>query len=95
MVIVKNIKGKNMPTKYKSILTALVIIVGFVTIIVQNPDLSRVAFLYDYYLLPTSLLIKKYASVIVILLVQFLMILGLWIFPEAKGKISIKDIKSE
>jgi hypothetical protein len=95
MVIVKNIRGKIMPIKYKIILTALVIIVGFVTIIVQNPDLSRVAFLYDYYLLPTSLLIKKYTSVIVIVILQFLMILGLWIFPEAKGKISIKDIKSE
>jgi hypothetical protein len=95
MVIVKNIRGKIMPIKYKIILTTLVIIVGFITIIVQNPDLSRVAFLYDYYLLPTSLLIKKYASVIVIVLVQFLMILGLWIFPEAKGKISIKDIKNE
>ena len=40
-----------MPTKYKVILTALVIIVGFVAIIFENPDLSRVAFLYDYYLL--------------------------------------------
>ena len=84
-----------MPTKYKIILTALVIIVGFVSIIVQNPDLSRVAFLYDYYLLPTSLLLKKYASVLIILIIQLLMILGLWVFPEAKGKISIKDIKSE
>ncbi len=95
MVIVKNIRGEIMPTKYKIILTALVIIVGFVSIIVQNPDLSRVAFLYDYYLLPTSLLLKKYASVLVILIIQLLMILGLWVFPEAKGKISIKDIKSE
>ena len=58
-----------MPTKYKVILTTLVIIVGFVAIIVENPDLSRVAFLYDYYLLQTSLLLKKYASVIIILLV--------------------------
>jgi len=84
-----------MPTKYKIILTALVIVVGFVSIIVQNPDLSRVAFLYDYYLLPTSLLLKKYASVLIILIIQLLMILGLWVFPEAKGKISMKDIKSE
>ena len=84
-----------MPTKYKVILTVLVIIVGFVAIIVENPDLSRVAFLYDYYLLQTSLLFKKYSSVLIILIVQFLMVLGLWIFPEAKGKISIKDIKSE
>jgi uncharacterized membrane protein len=84
-----------MPTKYKIILTVLVIIVGFVTIIVQNPDLSRVAFLYDYYLLPTSLLLKKYGSVLVILIIQLLMVIGLWVFPEAKGKISIKDIKSE
>ena len=52
-----------MPTKYKVILTALVIIVGFVAIIVENPDLSRVAFLYDYYLLQTSLLLKKYNDV--------------------------------
>jgi len=95
MVIVKNIRGEIMPTKYKIILTALVIIVGFVSIIVQNPDLSRVAFLYDYYLLPTSLLLKKYASVLIILIIQLLMIVGLWVFPEAKGKISIKDIKSE
>ena len=94
MVIVKNIRGEIMPTKYKIILTALVIIVGFVSIIVQNPDLSRVAFLYDYYLLPTSLLLKKYASVLIILIIQLLMILGLWVFPEAKGKISIKDIKN-
>ncbi len=84
-----------MPTKYKVILTALVIIVGFVTIIIENPDLSRVAFLYDYYLLQTSLLLKKYGSVLVILIIQLLMIIGLWVFPEAKGKISIKDIKSE
>ena len=62
---------------------------------VKNPDLSRVAFLYDYYLLQTSLLLKKYGSVLVILIIQFLMTIGLWIFPEAKGKISIKDLKSE
>ena len=42
-----------------------------------------------------SLLLKKYASVLIILIIQFLMVIGLWIFPEAKGKISIKDIKSE
>ena len=66
-----------MPTKYKVILTALVIIVGFVAIIVENPDLSRVAFLYDYYLLQTSLLLKKYASVLIILIIQFLMV-KLW-----------------
>ena len=84
-----------MPTKYKIILTALVIIVGFISIIVENPDLSRVAFLYDYYLLQTSLLLKKYGSVLIILIIQFLIVIGLWIFPEAKGKISIKDIKSE
>jgi len=81
-----------MPTKYKIILTALVIFVGFVTIIIQNPDLSRVAFLYDYYLLQTSLLLKKYGNVLVILIIQLLMIIGLWVFPEAKGKISIKDV---
>jgi hypothetical protein len=83
-----------MPTKYKIILTALVIFVGFVTIIIQNPDLSRVAFLYDYYLLQTSLLLKKYGNVLVILIIQLLMIIGLWVFPEAKGKISIKDVKN-
>ena len=83
-----------MPIKYKIILTFLVIIVGFATIIIQNPDLSRVAFLYDYYLLPISLLLKKYASVLVILVIQLLMTLGLWVFPEAKGKISIKDVKN-
>ena len=83
-----------MPTKYKIILTALVIFVGFVTIIIQNPDLSRVAFLYDYYLLQTSLLLKKYGNVLVILVIQLLMIIGLWVFPEAKGKISIKDVKN-
>ena len=42
-----------------------------------------------------TLLLKKYASVLIILIIQFLMVIGLWIFPEAKGKISIKDIKSE
>lgn len=83
-----------MPTKYKIILTALVIFVGFVTIIIQNPDLSRVAFLYDYYLLQTSLLLKKYGNVLVILIIQLLMIIGLWVFPEAKGKINIKDVKN-
>ena len=34
--------------------------------------------------------IKKYGNVIIILLVQILMLIGLWIFPEAKGKISIR-----
>jgi uncharacterized integral membrane protein len=95
MAIVKNIRGKKMPTKYKIILTLLVLIVGFITIIVQNPDLSRVAFLYDYYLLQTSLMFSKYGNVVVILFIQLIMIIGLWVFPEAKGKISIKDIKDE
>ena len=95
MAIVKNIRGKKMPIKYKIILTFLVIIVGFLTIILQNPDLSRVAFLYDYYLLPNSLLFSKYGNVSVIILIQLIMIIGLWVFPEAKGKVSIKDIKSE
>jgi hypothetical protein len=84
-----------MPTKYKIILTLLILIIGFATIIIQNPDLSRVAFLYDYYLLQTSLLISKYGNVAILLVVQLIMILGLWVFPEAKGKISIKDIKNE
>ena len=84
-----------MPIKYKIILTFLVLIVGFLTIIIQNPDLSRVAFLYDYYLLPNSLLFNKYGNVSVIILIQLIMIIGLWVFPEAKGKVSIKDIKSE
>jgi uncharacterized membrane protein len=95
MAIVKNIRGKKMPIKYKIILTFLVLIVGFLTIIIQNPDLSRVAFLYDYYLLPNSLLFNKYGNVSVIILIQLIMIIGLWVFPEAKGKVSIKDIKSE
>ena len=95
MAIVKNIRGKKMPTKYKIILTLLVLIVGFITIIVQNPDLSRVAFLYDYYLLQTSLMFSKYGNVVVILFIQLIMIISLWVFPEAKGKISIKDIKDE
>jgi hypothetical protein len=93
MAIVKNIRGKKMPIKYKIILTFLVLIVGFITIIIQNPDLSRVAFLYDYYLLQTSLLFSKYGNVVVILFIQLIMIIVLWVFPEAKGKISIKDIK--
>ena len=83
-----------MPKKYKIILSLLVIIIGFAAILYFNPDLSRVAFLYDYYLLPFSLMFKKYGNVGIILLIQLLMIIGLWVFPEAKGKISI-DGKNE
>ena len=82
-----------MPTIYKIILSLLVIFIGFATIIYINPDISRVAILYDYYLLPLSLMFKKYGNVGIIILVQILMLMGLWIFPEAKGKISIKSEK--
>ena len=82
-----------MPTIYKIILSLLVIFIGFATIIYLNPDISRVAILYDYYLLPLSLMFKKYGNVVIIVLVQILMLMGLWIFPEAKGKISIKSEK--
>ena len=80
-----------MPVKYKIILSLLVFIVGFAVIFIDNPDLSRVAFLYDYYLLPFSLLFKKYGNVVVILIIQLIMLIGLWIFPEAKGKITPED----
>ena len=82
-----------MPVKYKIILSILVIVVGFLTIFYFNPDLSRVAFLYDYYLLPFSLMFKKYGNVAIILTIQVLMLIGLWIFPEAKGKVIIQDDK--
>ena len=84
-----------MPTIYKIILSLLVIAGGLIVIVLENPDLSKVAFLYDYYLLPNSLLFSKYGNVSVIILIQLIMIIGLWVFPEAKGKVSIKDIKSE
>ncbi len=80
-----------MPIKYKIILSLLVIIIGFAVIFFYNPDLSRVAFLYDYYLLPLSLMFKKYGNVGVILAIQLLMLIGLWIFPEAKGKITPEE----
>lgn len=80
-----------MPIKYKIILSLLVIIIGFAVIFFYNPDLSRVAFLYDYYLLPLSLMFKKYGNVGVILAIQLLMLIGLWIFPEAKGKITLEE----
>jgi len=80
-----------MPVKYKVVLSLLVIIVGLAVIFIDNPDLSRVAFLYDYYLLPFSLLFKKYGNVAVILIIQLIMLFGLWIFPEAKGKITPED----
>ncbi len=66
-------------------------LVGFSVIIYYNPDISRVAILYDYYLLPLSLMFKKYGNVGIIILVQILMIIGLWVFPEAKGKVSVKS----
>ncbi|MBF86688.1 MAG: hypothetical protein CMJ14_01665 [Pelagibacterales bacterium] len=80
-----------MPIKYKIILSCLVMLVGFSVIIYYNPDISRVAILYDYYLLPLSLMFKKYGNVGIIILVQILMIIGLWVFPEAKGKVSVKS----
>jgi len=80
-----------MPIKYKIILSLLVIIIGFAVIFFYNPDLSRVAFLYDYYLLPLSLMFKKYGNVGVIFTIQLLMLIGLWIFPEAKGKITLEE----
>lgn len=80
-----------MPTKYKIILSFLVIIIGFAVIFFYNPDLSRVAFLYDYYLLPFSLMFKKYGNVGVVLTIQLLMLIGLWVFPEAKGKVTAEE----
>ena len=80
-----------MPIKFKIILSFLVMLVGFTVIIYFNPDISRVAILYDYYLLPLSLMFKKYGNVGIIILVQILMIIGLWVFPEAKGKVSVKS----
>ena len=80
-----------MPIKYKIILSCLVMLVGFSVIIYYNPDISGVAILYDYYLLPLSLMFKKYGNVGIIILVQILMIIGLWVFPEAKGKVSVKS----
>jgi hypothetical protein len=84
-----------MPTKYKILLTLLILIIGTAVILYDKPDLSRKLFLYDYYLLSRSLLISKYINVPIIFLVQLLMIIGLWVFPEAKGKVSMKDIKDE
>ena len=84
-----------MPKRYKILLTLLVLIIGTTVILYDKPDLSRALFLYDYYLLSRSLLISKYINVPIIFLVQLLMIIGLWVFPEAKGKVSMKDIKDE
>ena len=84
-----------MPTKYKILLTLLIIIIGIVVILYDNPDLSRKFIIYDYYLLSRSLFISKYLNVPMIFLIQILMIIGLWVFPEAKGKVSIKDIKDD
>jgi hypothetical protein len=91
----KNIKGRYMPIKYKILLTLMILIIGVSVILYDNPDLSRKLFLYDYYLLSRSLLISKYLNVPIIFLIQIIMIIGLWIFPEAKGKVSIKDVKGE
>jgi uncharacterized membrane protein len=91
----KNIKGRYMPTKYKILLTLLILIIGITVILYDNPDLSRKYVIYDYYLLSRSLFISKYLNVPIIFLIQILMIIGLWIFPEAKGKVSIKDIKDD
>ena len=91
----KNIKGRYMPTKYKILLTLLILIIGIVVILYDNPDLSRKFIIYDYYLLSRSLFISKYLNVPMIFLIQILMIIGLWVFPEAKGKVSIKEIKDD
>ena len=84
-----------MPIKYKILLTLMILITGVSVILYDNPDLSRKLFLYDYYLLSRSLLISKYLKVPIIFLIQIIMIIGLWVFPEAKGKVSIKDVKGE
>jgi hypothetical protein len=73
----------------------LIIIIGIVVILYDNPDLSRKFIIYDYYLLSRSLFISKYLNVPMIFLIQILMIIGLWVFPEAKGKVSIKEIKDD
>ena len=84
-----------MPKKYKILLTLLIIIIGIVVILYDNPDLSRKFIIYDYYLLSRSLFISKYLNVPMIFLIQILMIVGIWVFPEAKGKVSIKEIKDD
>ena len=84
-----------MPRKYKILLTLLIIIIGIVVILYDNPDLSRKFIIYDYYLLSRSLFISKYLNVPMIFLIQILMIVGIWVFPEAKGKVSIKEIKDD
>ena len=84
-----------MPTKYKILLTLLILIIGITVILYDNPDLSRKFVIYDYYLLSRSLFISKYLNVPIIFLIQILMIIGLWVFPEAKGKVSIKDINDK
>ena len=75
-----------MPRKYKILLTLLIIIIGIVVILYDNPDLSRKFIIYDYYLLSRSLFISKYLNVPMIFLIQILIIIGLWVFPEAKGR---------
>jgi len=52
-----------MPTKYKILLTLLILIIGISVILYDNPDLSRKYVLYDYYLLSRSLFISKYLNV--------------------------------
>ena len=84
-----------MPKKYKILLTLLILIIGITVILYDNPDLSRKFVIYDYYLLSRSLFISKYLNVPMIFLIQILMIIGLWVFPEAKGKVSIKEIKDD
>ena len=80
-----------MPTKYKIILSLIVIVIGFAVIYFYNPDLSRVAFIYYYYLIPLSIMFKKYGNVGVDLTIQLLMLIGLWVFPEAKGKVTSEE----
>ena len=58
-----------MPTKYKIILTLLVLIAS---ILVACFEYASANVLYVW----------------IIIVVTFLMIIGLWVFPEAKGKIT-------
>ena len=58
-----------MPTKYKIILTLLVLI-------------SSILVAYIEYVSANILYVW------IIIVVTFLMIIGLWVFPEAKGKIT-------
>ena len=58
-----------MPTKYKIILTILVLITS---VLVACFEYVSANILYVW----------------IVIIVTFLMIIGLWVFPEAKGKIT-------